>query len=615
MCDEFSWLMQAGLFVHEQEQQKVQHAEKENYDAKSEGKKSVVDKIRARKKEEKLRGDELVEFTRSQCFCTRCGSCELANLTLLKGGCDHLLCTECLNGIKCREILLGNGLVLAVCPVCKTDISTDAVGERPEYLVHFLEQQSSRGINGTDNDIDYRSIVVADIHLVSRVYWTRMRVLLCQQSETLAASYAKFQESQVAVQKSSGNAKVCEQNCAKAKLLLDDARTEYEKALRLFESLESNVSGNSDVTLNETQPLNVERFRSANGKFLALKKFQSASKQHATLEIALNESQEALQKCIHGQDAARAAFEHCTKNMDTSYTTAFRQFDMIKKQLRETRSLLPDATGAETSERDMDEQFTLHTTIIRDLDDAKWHFQQNLVYPVDIPINIELTLKALDEELRSQLQVSDTNLAGSVLGAAEQQAASINAALKFDGFISPQRWDQFPTKIVPDDCPTIQEAVKSLWRSCGRVIVKAGVFKEYILLEGLVKICCEDAASTVCINPLSESHGTAVEVIGGFCMISNVMIESVSAKSDAPLIFCRSGNIQLERCVLKSDLAATVFAIGSKSGCHFDRCRFFGGQNCNGLVRLHVCKVQCRNCNVSMIVHLTLKAGSSFSRK
>jgi hypothetical protein len=63
MCDEFSWLMQAGLFVHEQEQQtKVQHAEKSNGDAQSEGKKSVVDKIRARKKEEKARGNELVEL-------------------------------------------------------------------------------------------------------------------------------------------------------------------------------------------------------------------------------------------------------------------------------------------------------------------------------------------------------------------------------------------------------------------------------------------------------------------------------------------------------------------------------------------------------------------------
>jgi hypothetical protein len=272
--------------------------------------------------------------------------------------------------------------------------------------------------------------------------------------------------------------------------------------------------------------------------------------------------------------------------MDVSYNTAFRQFEMIKTQLRETRSLLPDATGATMSERDMDEQFTLHTTIIRDLDDAKWHFQQNLVYPVDLPINLELTLKALEEEMRAESEGPGSSLPGSVTDdATGEQIASLEAAMKFDGLISPQRWELFPTKIVPDDYPTIQEAVKSLWRSCGRVVVKAGVFKEYVLLEGLVKICCEDTMSTVCITPLSENQNTAIELIGGFCMLSHVEIRSTAKKSDAPLVFCRSGRIQLECCVMSSELAIIAHAIGAKSGCQFDGCKFWGGKECNGLVR------------------------------
>jgi hypothetical protein len=212
------------------------------------------------------------------------------------------------------------------------------------------------------------------------------------------------------------------------------------------------------------------------------------------------------------------------------------------------------------------------------------------VFPVDIPINVELTLAALEEELRinslgSDLIGPDSNTSGDVTGAGDQVASSLDAALKFDGLISPQRWELFPTKIVPDDYPTIQEAVKSLWRSCGRVIIKAGVFKEYILLEGLVKICCEEAISTVCIHPLSDNQNTAIELIGGFCMLSNIAIQSRTKKSDAPLVFCRSGHIQLERCVLRSELAVMTHAIGAKSGCHFEECKFFGGYECNGLVR------------------------------
>ncbi len=582
--------MQAGLFVHDREQKKLQQYVKnaKDDDAKSESRTSIMDKIRTRKKEEKLRKEELLDFARKQAFCTSCGCCEIFELKLLKGGCDHLLCSTCLNGIKKRQLLLPNGLALAVCPVCKTDISPEAVGERPQYIVNFVEQQSSKEVLTADDDIDYRSIVVADIHLVSRVYWTRMRVLLCQQSEVLAASYANFQECEVAVQKSTGDMQDSEHTCTKARLLLDDAKKEYEIAMSAFESTEANVSGLPGMTLHEAMPLNLERFRSANNKFLALKKLQSAAKQHASFEITLKERQEALKKCIHMQDAARAAFEHCTKNMDASYSTAFRQFEMIKLQLRETRSLLPDASGAMVSERDMDDQFTLHTTIIRDLDDAKWHFQQNLVYPVDIPINIELTLKALEEELCQQLQAPDSKSPGSIPAAAEEQEVSLSAALKFDGMIAPQRWDQFPAKVVPDDYPTIQEAVKSLWRSCGRVIIKAGVFKEYILLEGLVKICCEDTIGTVCINPMSESQNTAIEVIGGFCMLSNIVIQSTTTKSDAPLVFCRSGNVQLECCILKSELAVAFHAIGLKSSSYFEKCKFFGGQNCSGLVRFNL---------------------------
>ncbi len=587
--------MQAGLFVHDREQKKLRQ---EDNDAKSdnvrsESRKSIVDKLRTRKKEAKLCKEELLHFAENQAFCTSCGCCEICELKLLKGGCDHLLCTTCLDGIKKRQLLLPNGLALAVCPVCKTDISPDAVGECPQYLVNFV---ASKEALMTDDDIDYRSIVVADIHLVSRVYWTRMRVLLCQQSDVLAASYANFQECEVAVQKSTGDMQDSNNTYIKATLLLDDAKKEYEIAIKAFESTEANVSGLPEMTLHEAMPLNLERFKSANNKFLALKKLQSAAKQHESLEIALKESQEALKKCIHAQDAARAAFEHCTKNMDASYSTAFRQFEMIKLQLRETRSLLPDASGAMISERDMDDQFTLHTTIIRDLDDAKWHFQQNLVYPVDIPINIELTLKALEEELCEQIQAPNSISSGGIPATAEQQEASLSAAIKFDELMAPQRWDQFPAKIVPIDYPTIQEAVKSLWRSCGRVIIIAGVFKEYILLEGLVKICCEDTIGTVCINPMSESQNTAIEVIGGFCMLSNIVIESTTAKSDAPLVFCRSGNVQFECCVLKSELAATFHAIGSKSSCHFDKCKFFGGQNCSGLVRFNLPVHDCARC-------------------
>ncbi len=573
--------MQVGLFVHAREQEKNQQdgANIVSENARIEG---IVDKIQTRKKEEKTRRGEVFAFAKAQAFCARCGCCETRKLVLLNGGCDHLLCTDCLTGIKTRQLQLDNGLVLAVCPVCKTDISPEAVGEPPEYLINFVEQQSLKEVCEADNDIDYRSIVVADVHLVSRVYWTRMRGLLCHQSELLAASYANFQESEVAVQKCTGDARDSEHQCVTAKLLLDDATREHEIALKTFESFESNVSGVPDITLNETKPLNVERFRSANSKFLALKKLQSAAKQHSSVASALKESEDALTKCVHLRDAARAAFEHCTRNMDTSYSAAFRQFDMIKTQLRETRSLLPDANGVTVSESDMDQQFTLHTTIIRDLDDAKWHFQQNLVYPVDIPINIELTLKALEQEL----QVAGSSLQQSFAGAAEEQAASLSAALKFDDLISPQRWDQFPTKTVPNDYPTIQEAVKSLWRSCGRVVVKAGVFKEYILLEGLVKICCEESVSAVRISPLSENQNTIVEVIGGFCVISNVFMESLSTRSEAPLVFCRSGSIQLERCVLKSELAATFHAIGAKTVCNFDMCNFIGGQVCSSLVRM-----------------------------
>ena len=586
MSDELSWLMQAGLFVHKRDQEKKLRHDELLPDSQSGTRKGAVEKILLRKKEEKACRDELVEFVSDQAVCTRCGSCELEKLVLLKGGCSHLLCAECLSGIQKRQLMLPTGLMLTVCPACKTDIAPDAVCERPAYLIDFLEDRTSKAARAANEDTDYRSIVAADIHMVSRVYWTRMRFLLCQQSEVLAASYANFQEREIAVQKSMGDAEDSEQSCAKAKAHLDDVTREYENALRSFESLETNVSGVANITLDEARPLNLKRFQSANTKFLALKKMQSAATQHDALQLALRGCQDALRQCEHLHNAARAAFDHCSKNMDVSYTRAFRQFDMIKMQLRETRSLLPDATGVTKSERDMDEQFTLHTTIIRDLDDAKWHFQQNLVFPVDIPINVELTLKALEEELRAESEGPESKMPGTPANTAEEQVASLHAALKFDGFISPQRWELFPTKIVPDDYPTIQEAVKSLWRSCGRVIVKAGTFKEYVLLEGLVKICCEDAMSTVCITPLSENQNTAIELIGGFCMISNVAIRSTAKKSDAPLVFCRSGHIHLERCVMSSELAIIAHAIGAKSGCHFDECKFFGGQECNGLVRM-----------------------------
>jgi hypothetical protein len=568
--------MQAGLFVHKCDQERRSKSEETLSDLQSGKAKTTMEKIRVRKKLDKARRDELVEFARIQAVCTRCGSCELEKLMLLKGGCSHLLCTECLSGIQNRKLFLPNGLLLMVCPVCKTNISQDAVAERPAHLINFLEDSTSK--SHTAEEIDYRSIVIADIHMVSRVYWTRMRVLLCHQSEVLAASYSSLQESEVAVQKCNGDIEDSRQRCSNAKLLLEDATREYESALKHFETLESDVSGLSNITLDEARPLNLERFRSANNKFLAFKKMQSAAKQHEVFEVALKNCQEAFRNCDHFRNAARAAFEHCTKNMDASYSTAFRQFDMIKKQLRETRSLLPDAIAATTSDREMDQQFTLHTTIIRDLDDAKWHFQQNLVYPVDIPINIELTLAALEEELRN-------DSLGSDLATSTHVTSSLDAALKFDGLISSQRWELFPTKVVPDDYPTVQEAVKSLWRSCGRVIIKAGVFKEYILLEGLVKLCCEDTFSTVCIHPLSEHQNTAIELIGGFCMLSNVAIQSNTHKSDAPLIFCRSGHIQLERCVLRSELAVIAHVIGGKSGCNFQECIFFGGQECSSLVR------------------------------
>lgn len=577
--------MEAGLFVHKRGLNQKQ--QEPVADSKSEQSKSMVDRIRTKRKGDKLHRDELEEFAKMQAACVRCGCKELEILMLMRGGCSHLLCTDCFTGIKTRKLLLPNGLILAVCPVCKTDIPPDAVGERPMYLIDFVERQSSKVAHAQNDSVDYKSIVVADIHLVSRVYWTRMRVLLCRQSEVLAASYSQLQESEVAVQKSLGDIESSERNCDQALLLLEDAKKEYEDAFKSFESLEADVSGLPEITINEARPLNIERFQSANKKFLALKKLQIATKRHATLELALKECQDNQTKNSHLHNAAKSSFVHCTKNMDASYKTAFRQFDMIKMQLRETRSLLPDATGVTISESDMDEQFTLHTTIIRDLDDAKWHFQQNLVYPVDIPINIESTLKALEQELLDDFQGPDQSSSVGRGGAAEEQIASLSAAMKFEGFISPQNWELFPTKIVPNDCPTIQEAVKSLWRSCGRVIVKAGNFKEYVLLEGLVKICCEDGISAVCINPLSESQNTAIEVIGGFCMLSNLTIQSSSTKSDAPLVFCRSGHIQLESCVLRSELAIISHAIGAKSGCHFDNCRFFGGQECSGMVGLN----------------------------
>ena len=70
-------------------------------------------------------------------------------------------------------------------------------------------------------------------------------------------------------------------------------------------------------------------------------------------------------------------------------------------------------------------------------------------------------------------------------------------------------------------------------------------------------------------------------------MLSNLTIQSSSTKSDAPLVFCRSGHIQLESCVLRSELAMISHTIGAKSGCHFDNCRFFGGQECSGMVGLN----------------------------
>ena len=593
MSDELSWLMQAGLFVHECEQQRNQQ-EALTPAANNEGRDNVIAKIRARKEMAKTQTEEVMEFVKRATVCARCGTCEVSKLMLLKGGCGHLLCTDCISGIKTRKLLLPNGSILAVCPVCKMVILPEAVEERPAYLIDFVEGPSSRATRAADfGDVDFRAVTVADIHIASRVYWTRMRALLCQQSEVLAASYANFQESEVALQKSNNDLEVSEQVCDQAKLLLDEATRVYESSLAAFESKEANVSGDPGVTLNDAKPLNMDRYRAANDKFLALKKMQSAAKRHGILALALKESQEAQRKCHHLNNAARAAFEHCTKNMDVSYATAFRQFEVIKMRLRETKSLLPDALDATTSERDMDEQFKHHTTIIRDLDDAKWHFQQNLVYPIDIPVNMELTLKALEEDLRNEAAESEPNSSESVAGKSESevQGGSLNAALKFEGLISPQRWESFPSKIVPDDCPTIQEAVKSLWRSCGRVIVRPGVFKEYVLLEGLVKICCEETISKAYINPLSGSLSTVMEVIGGFCVVSNVTIQSVATTSDAPLVFCRSGRVQLEGCVLKSENAVIVHAIGTKSGCHFDNCEFHGGQECNVLVCRNACAV------------------------
>jgi hypothetical protein len=611
MCDELSWLMQAGIFVHQLEQRQNQQ-EAVLPAAKNESSENVIAKIRARKEIARNQRDEVVEFAKRAAVCTRCGSSEVSKLMLLKGGCSHLLCTDCLSGIKTRKLLLPNGLTLAVCPVCKIGISPEAVEERPVHLIDFVERQSSRAAisaHTADDDIDFRAQVVADIHIASRVYWTRMRVLLCQQSEVLAASYANYQESEVALQKANNDLEFSQQMCDNAKLLLDETTRDYERSLKSFESREANVSGFPDMTINEAQTLNLDRFRSANDKFLALKKLQSATKQHGTLEQALQVTQEAQRKCHHLNNATRAAFEHCTKNMDVSYSTAFRQFEIIKMRLRETKSLLPDALGATGTEREMDEQFKHHTTIIRDLDDAKWHFQQNLVYPVDIPINIELTLKALEEDLRHEAQGSES--LGNVAGTTEAQVGSLHAALKFEGLISPQRWESFPSKIVPDDCPTIQDAVKTLWRSCGRVIVRPGAFKEYVLLEGLVKICCEETISKACIYPLSGSLNTVIEVIGGFCVVSNVTIQSVGTVSDAPLVFCRSGCVQLESCVLKSENSVIVHTIGVKSSCHFDNCEFHGGQECNALVRLKISGV--RGSRILGGSHL--ETGSPLTRK
>jgi hypothetical protein len=620
MADDLSWLMQAGMLVHERGKANIPLNDVSITATKVNSRNSILDNIRARKQNESQCTDELVEMAQKQAVCTRCGSNELDKIVLLNGGCSHLLCIDCLDGIKSRKLLDENGLALSVCPVCKTNISQDATGKSPVSLVDFLKGRGTGSVDMAGDSIDYRSVISAEIHLVSRVYWARMRVLLCKQSELLAASYTNLQESEVALQKSMGDLQDIEQICLKAKLHLAEATQDYESALKSFQCLEASVSGDSDMTLDEAKPLNLVRFQSANSKFLAFKNMQSAGKQHAKLEHDLLEAQGAHRRCGHVHNTCAAAFEHCTKSMDRSYSSAFRQFEMIKRQLRETRSLLPDAAFASISEGDMDEQFRVHTSIIRDLDDAKWHFQQNLVYPLDIPINIELTLTALEEEFRIDMQgpafSSDIAVAesdeGKVKTMIEAQSASRDATLKVDGRMLQQQWEIFPTRIVPDDCPTIQEAVKSLWRSCGRVVVKPGVYKEYVLLEGLVKICCEDLSSTVSINPVSESQNTMIEVIGGFCIISNVTIQCNSSKSDAPLIFCRSGSVQLVKCVLKSLSSVIAHAIGAKSACHFEDCNLFGGKDCSVMVCLDFCSIFAP---VNLSTYLTLQSGSTVSGK